>query len=296
MPGMCGDYNSVIGMDKAEPMRRFVTGMAKERFTPADGEATLSGLYVETDDRTGKATRVAMVRDGGSVAGRGPMTRALAGWLAILILLGAGWGATQPLAKIAVSRRLPPFRPDLLAVRRSARCCWAAFLRCARKRLPLGQAQLRLYRDHRADRDDAAELGLLRGGAPSACGRPVDHACPLVPMFVFPDRARAGHRPVRSASGCWACLLGLLGVSLLIVPEASLPDRAMAAFIPLALVAPFFYAVEGNIVAKWGTYGCDAIQVLLGASLVGAVLTAPLALGLGPVDRAACRADSPESR
>lgn len=63
--GMCGDYNSVIGMEKSEPMRRFVTGMAKGRFEPAMGEATLSGTYVETDDRTGKATRIAMIRIGG---------------------------------------------------------------------------------------------------------------------------------------------------------------------------------------------------------------------------------------
>lgn len=63
--GMCGDYNSVIGMEKAEPMRRFVTGMAKERFTPANGAASLAGLYIETDDRTGKATRLAPVRQGG---------------------------------------------------------------------------------------------------------------------------------------------------------------------------------------------------------------------------------------
>ena len=63
--GMCGDYNSVIGMDKAEPLRRFITGMPRDRFTPAEGEATLSGLYVETDDRTGRATRVAPVRQGG---------------------------------------------------------------------------------------------------------------------------------------------------------------------------------------------------------------------------------------
>ncbi|WP_300513241.1 TIGR00282 family metallophosphoesterase [Aliiroseovarius sp.] len=63
--GMCGDYNSVIGMEAEEPMRRFVTGMAKGRFTPANGEGTLSGLYVETDDRTGLATRVEMVRNGG---------------------------------------------------------------------------------------------------------------------------------------------------------------------------------------------------------------------------------------
>ena len=70
--GMCGDYNSVIGMDKAEPLRRFVTGMAKGRFQPGGEEATLSGLYVETDDRTGKATRVEMVRQGGRLAQAGP--------------------------------------------------------------------------------------------------------------------------------------------------------------------------------------------------------------------------------
>ena len=63
--GMCGDYNSVIGMDKLEPMRRFITGMGKERFTPAEGAATLSGLYVETDDRTGLASTVRMIRIGG---------------------------------------------------------------------------------------------------------------------------------------------------------------------------------------------------------------------------------------
>ncbi len=70
--GMCGDYNSVIGMEKAEPMRRFVTGMGKSRFTPALGEATLSGLFVETDDKTGKAVSVSMVRQGGRLAQAGP--------------------------------------------------------------------------------------------------------------------------------------------------------------------------------------------------------------------------------
>jgi len=71
--GMCGDYNSVIGMDKVEPMRRFITQMPRDRFNPADGEVTLSGIYVETDDRTGKATRIAMVRQGGRLAPAGPL-------------------------------------------------------------------------------------------------------------------------------------------------------------------------------------------------------------------------------
>ncbi|SIS67719.1 TIGR00282 family metallophosphoesterase [Phaeovulum vinaykumarii] len=70
--GMCGDYDSVIGMDKAEPLRRFITGMIRERFSPATGEVTLSGLYIETDDRTGRATRAVMVRQGGRLAQSGP--------------------------------------------------------------------------------------------------------------------------------------------------------------------------------------------------------------------------------
>jgi len=71
--GMCGDYNSVIGMEPGEPMRRFLTGMPRDRFTPADGAATLSGLYVETDDRTGLATRIEMVRQGGRLVQAGPV-------------------------------------------------------------------------------------------------------------------------------------------------------------------------------------------------------------------------------
>ncbi len=70
--GMCGDYNSVIGMDKEEPLRRFVTGMSKGRFQPAMGEATLSGVFVETDDRTGKAVSIDMIREGGRLPAAGP--------------------------------------------------------------------------------------------------------------------------------------------------------------------------------------------------------------------------------
>lgn len=70
--GMCGDYNSVIGMEKDEPLRRFITGMPKGRFTPAAGEATVAGLYVETDDRTGAAIRISMVRQGGRLEPAGP--------------------------------------------------------------------------------------------------------------------------------------------------------------------------------------------------------------------------------
>ena len=66
--GMCGDYNSVIGMQKEEPLARFARKLPGGRFEPANGEATLCAVYVETDDRTGLATRIAPVRAGGRLA------------------------------------------------------------------------------------------------------------------------------------------------------------------------------------------------------------------------------------
>ncbi|MBP0581540.1 TIGR00282 family metallophosphoesterase [Labrys sp. LIt4] len=66
--GMCGDYDSVLGMDKEEPVRRFIQKTPGLRFEPATGEATLSGLAVETDDSTGLAVRIAPVRIGGKLS------------------------------------------------------------------------------------------------------------------------------------------------------------------------------------------------------------------------------------
>ncbi|WP_072393978.1 TIGR00282 family metallophosphoesterase [Hyphomicrobium sp. CS1GBMeth3] len=63
--GMCGDYNSVLGMDIEEPVNRFLTRLPRERFEPALGPATVSGLAVEIDDATGLATRVKSLRLGG---------------------------------------------------------------------------------------------------------------------------------------------------------------------------------------------------------------------------------------
>jgi metallophosphoesterase (TIGR00282 family) len=65
--GMCGDYDSIIGMKKDEAVARFVTRMRNERLAPAMGEGTLSAVFVETDDQTGLALRVAAVRLGGCI-------------------------------------------------------------------------------------------------------------------------------------------------------------------------------------------------------------------------------------
>jgi 2',3'-cyclic-nucleotide 2'-phosphodiesterase len=66
--GMTGDYDSVIGMKKREATERFTTKLPKGRLEPADGEATLCGLFVETNDLNGLAKTVAPVRIGGRLS------------------------------------------------------------------------------------------------------------------------------------------------------------------------------------------------------------------------------------
>ena len=63
--GMCGDYDSVIGMTKGPSIGRFITKVRGERLTPATGEGTLCAVYVETDDATGLAKTISPVRLGG---------------------------------------------------------------------------------------------------------------------------------------------------------------------------------------------------------------------------------------
>lgn len=69
--GMCGDYDSVLGMEKDEPISRFLRKIPSGRFTPATGEATVCGVAVEVDDASGLATAIEPVRLGGR------LTRAL---------------------------------------------------------------------------------------------------------------------------------------------------------------------------------------------------------------------------
>jgi hypothetical protein len=63
--GMCGDYDSVIGMNKGVAVDRFVRKTPGTRLEPAEGEATLCGVLLETDDGTGLATTIKPVRLGG---------------------------------------------------------------------------------------------------------------------------------------------------------------------------------------------------------------------------------------
>jgi metallophosphoesterase (TIGR00282 family) len=73
--GMCGDYDSVIGMKKNPIVQRAATRLPTERKTPAEGPATLCGVFVESDDKTGLATIIEPIRIGGRLSEAMPATR-----------------------------------------------------------------------------------------------------------------------------------------------------------------------------------------------------------------------------
>jgi metallophosphoesterase (TIGR00282 family) len=66
--GMCGDYDSSLGMEKEEPLNRFLTKIPRGRFEAASGPATICGVGVEISDRTGLAERIAPLRIGARLA------------------------------------------------------------------------------------------------------------------------------------------------------------------------------------------------------------------------------------
>jgi len=201
-----------------------------------------------------------------------------AGLVALLVMLGAGWGLSQPLAKIAVSEGYRHFGLVFWQLVIGAVVLGAITL-LRGKGLPMGRVDLAFY----------TLIALIGTVLPNTASYQAAVYLPsgvisillsLVPIFAFPIALGLGidRFSWRRVLGLVA---GLLGVLLLVGPEASLPDPAMAVFIPLAIIAPLFYGLEGNVVARWGTRGLDPIQVLFGASLIGSMIALPLAVGTG---------------
>mgnify|MGYP003566346358 FL=1 len=195
-----------------------------------------------------------------------------------LLIMGAGWGITSPLSKIAVSTGHQPLGLVFWQLVIGAVLLEAiVFVRGGR--LALGRRQITLYLAIALLGTILPNTASYRAAAHLPAGV-MSIVIAMVPMFAFPIALALGQDRF-SIARVVGLGLGLGGVALLVGPEASLPDRAMVAFIPLALIAPFFYGLEGNFVGKFGTAGLDPIEVLFGASVFGAVLSLPLALGFG---------------
>ena len=192
-----------------------------------------------------------------------------------LLLMGIGWGSTQSLAKIAVSEGYRHLGLVFWQLAIGA-VLMSAVMAPRRQRLRTDPAALRVY----------LIIALIGTVLPNSASYEAARFLPaglisillsLVPMFAFPMALALGNE--RFAWGRLAGLcLGLTGVLLIVMPEASLPERAMVVFIPLALIAPMFYAFEGNVVARWGTAGLSPIEVLCGASILGALIAGPAAV------------------
>ncbi|MBF9047693.1 EamA family transporter [Rhodobacterales bacterium LSUCC0031] len=195
-------------------------------------------------------------------------------YIAILIFCGAAWGLTQPLAKIAVTAGYRHFG--------------IIFWQFAIGAVLLGA--INTLRGGTLPRRPAqwvfctiiALIGTLLPNAASytaAIHLPsgvMSIVLSLIPILAFPVALALGLDRFSLTRLSGLCL-GLCAILLIALPDSSLPDREMVWWLPLALIAPLFYAVEGNFVARNGTEGLDAVQVLLGASLIGIVLAAPLA-------------------
>ena len=197
---------------------------------------------------------------------------------AVLMVMGAGWGLSVPLSKIAVSTGHLPlgliFWQEVVIV-----ALLGAICAVRGKRLELDVQYWPIYTVIALCGAVLPDIFFYLAAA-ELPGGIMAIVIASVPLFSLPIALALGNETF-----AWRRVLGLsfgiVGILLLIGPEASLPERAMVAFIPLALMAPLLYATEGNLVAKWGTQGLDSMQVILGASLLGMVVTGPLALATG---------------
>ena len=68
--GMCGDYNSVIGMNRDNSLKKFLKDSSAQKHYPALGKATISGLMVQADDKTGLAKKIEPIIIGGVLENR----------------------------------------------------------------------------------------------------------------------------------------------------------------------------------------------------------------------------------
>ena len=200
------------------------------------------------------------------------------GLICVLLLLGAGWGLTMPLTKIAVSTGYKHF--GLLFWQMAVGVVVMSVIAIPLGlRLPLGRAQMRVY----------VIIALIGSVLPNSASYQAAVHLPsgvmsillsMVPIWAFPvalflalDRFER-----RRFAGL---VVGLFAVLLIVLPGSDMAGAIPVFWVLIGLVSGFFYAFEGNYVARWGTAGMGPIQVLWGASLAGMVIALPLALATG---------------
>jgi drug/metabolite transporter (DMT)-like permease len=192
----------------------------------------------------------------------------------VLIATGLAWGSTQTLGKIAVSTGHGPFGLIFWQM-----AIGALVLAPFAGRFSVGRRQMAF----------AVLIAVIGTLIPNTTFYISVERLPAgimsiliatVPILAFPLALALGMDRA-SPARVTGLLCGLAGVALIALPEASLPSAAMVAFIPLALIGPLFYAVEGNVVARIGTPGMTAVQAMFLVSCIGTVMILPVAVLTG---------------
>ena len=199
-------------------------------------------------------------------------------YIGLLIAMGIGWGATQPLGKIAVSTGYKQFGLTFWQLVIGAMLMGAVML--VRRQSVVINRQTMTF---------AIVLALIGTVIPnSTFYYSVVHLpsgimsilISTVPLMAFPVAVALGMDRFSMARMA-GLICGLIGVGLIALPSTSLPDAAMIAYLPVAMVGPLFYAFEGNFVAKFGMAGMDAVQAMFLASCLGAVIIFPVVIWSG---------------
>lgn len=200
------------------------------------------------------------------------------GLVAVLLALGIGWGSTQSLGKLAVSSGHQHFGLIFWQLVIGAMVLGSVNL-LRRKSFAITRAGLRF----------AVVIALIGTLIPNSTfymsvahlpGGVMSILISTVPLLSLPLALALGMDRFSALRLLGLCC-GVLGVALIALPQTSLPSPDMVAWLPVALIGPLFYAMEGNYVAKWGTAGLDAVQAMFWASSVGALMALPLTLWSG---------------
>ena len=200
-------------------------------------------------------------------------------WLyGVLLLMGMGWGVTIPLAKIAVSTGHQPMGLIFWQLAVMVVFLWAITILRGR-RLRFGREFWRLFVMVALFGAVLPDIFFYLAAA-KLPGGIMAIVVSTVAMFSLPIAITLGNERFE-ARRLFGVIFGLIGIVMLIGPDESLPAGTSAIFVLLALCAPALYATEGNLVMKWGTQGLDPMQVILGASIIGMIIAAPIALVSG---------------
>jgi drug/metabolite transporter (DMT)-like permease len=193
----------------------------------------------------------------------------------VLVVLGVGWGSTQSLGKIATATGHQPF--GLIFWQLVVGAVALGLVSALRgKGMVFTRPALRFY-------VIIAFIGTIIPNATfyaSVVHLPAGIMSILiatVPLLAFPMALALGidrFSPARAAG----LGLGILGVALIASPGGA---EVSLSWVAIAMVGPLFYAIEANWVAQNGTAGMDAVQAMLGVSVTGAVIVAPIALATG---------------